>query len=375
MMAALVFVLVTLALAYANGANDNFKGVATLFGSRTTNYRTALWWATVTTLAGSLAATVLATRLITVFSGKGLVPNALTPEPTFLLAVGLAAAATVFLATVLGLPISTTHALIGALVGTGLAAVGPHVDLARLGQAFFLPLAVSPLLACTLAAVVYPVFRWVRLRLGVQRTLCVCLDGGQVVPVAVQAGGTLIHPASGAVLTVGELRQCVEQYRGVVFGLDCQWLLDHLHYLSAGAVSVARGLNDTPKIVALLVATQALAWPLGVSAGLVGLAMAVGGLLSAQQVAITMSERITGMNHGQGFTANLCTAALVILASRWGLPVSTTHVSCGALIGIGATTRQARWHVVRAIVLAWVGTLPLAGLLGACGYAALQMVR
>ncbi len=77
----LALVVVTLFLAYANGANDNFKGVATLFGSRTTNYRRALWWATGTTLLGSCAAVLLSGGLVRAFSGKGLVPETLTNEP------------------------------------------------------------------------------------------------------------------------------------------------------------------------------------------------------------------------------------------------------------------------------------------------------
>src|SRR5205814_2316575 len=70
--------LAVLALAYANGANDNFKGVATLFGSRTCNYRAALIWATATTLAGSLLALLLAHGLVEAFKGKGLVPDQVT---------------------------------------------------------------------------------------------------------------------------------------------------------------------------------------------------------------------------------------------------------------------------------------------------------
>ena len=78
-----------------------------------------------------------------------------------------------------------------------------------------------------------------------------------------------------------------------------------------------------------------------------------------------MSHRITGMNDGQAFTANLNTAFLVIVASKWGVPVSTTHVSCGSLIGIGAVSGQGRWKMIVTIVLAWVATLPVAAVLGA----------
>ena len=113
----LVFVFGGCFLAYSNGANDNFKGVASLFGSKTCSYRTAISWATLTTASGSVAAIFLAESLLKKFSGKGLVPDVLTAQPEFLLAVALAAGTTVILATLLGFPISTTHGLTGALVG------------------------------------------------------------------------------------------------------------------------------------------------------------------------------------------------------------------------------------------------------------------
>ena len=90
--------------------------------------------------------------------------------------------------------------------------------------------------------------------------------------------------------------------------------------------------------------------------------MAIGGLLAARRVAVTMSDRIVEMNHGQGFTANLVTAFLVTVASRLGIPVSTTHVSCGSLFGLGAVTGTARWEMNLGITLAWVVTLPAAAL-------------
>ena len=95
------------------------------------------------------------------------------------------------------------------------------------------------------------------------------------------------------------------------------------------------------------------------------MAMAVGGLLNARKVVETMSRKITPMNPGQGFTANLITGLLVVVASRFGLPVSTTHVSVGSIFGIGTVTRQAHWITIRHILLAWVGTLPIAVTLGA----------
>ncbi len=156
-------------LAYSNGANDNFKGVASLFGSKTTGYRTAIGWATVCTFAGSVAAIFLAQSLLMKFSGKGLVPNSLVGSEYFLLAVAVGAGITVILATLTGFPISTTHALTGAMVGSGWVAVGSQVNLGVLGKAFFMPLLLSPLLAVALGALLYLMFRWSRLRLGITK--------------------------------------------------------------------------------------------------------------------------------------------------------------------------------------------------------------
>ncbi len=356
-------ILSALFLAYANGANDNFKGVATLFGSRTTGYRRALAWATVTTFAGSLTAAWLSQGLTRAFSGKGLVPEAVAAQPLFLLAVGLGAAGTVYGAAVAGIPISTTHALTGALVGAGWMAAGPALNLGKLGQAFLLPLAVSPVLAMGMTRFLYPFFRAARVRLGIEKQLCLCI-GPRLESVRIQPDGTAILSSTGLSLSMGESQRCVEAYRGVLLGMDCQRGLDRLHHLSAGAVGFARGLNDAPKLVALSFAAQALD-PAG-GAGLffaVAVAMAAGGILSARRVAVTMSQRITAMNHGQGLTANLVTSLLVALASRFGLPVSTTHVACGALFGIGFVSRTADLSVIRNIVLAWFLTLPMAACL------------
>src|SRR5437899_5091098 len=88
-------------LAYSNGANDNFKGVASLFGSRTTSYRAAIWRATVTTLCGSIASIFFAQTLVTKFSGKGLVPDQIVGSEYFLLAVATGAGITVIVATLM----------------------------------------------------------------------------------------------------------------------------------------------------------------------------------------------------------------------------------------------------------------------------------
>ena len=126
-------------------------------------------------------------------------------------------------------------------------------------------------------------------------------------------------------ICVDEQSQCEQRYAGVFLGIGCQQSMDAAHFLSAGVVSFARGLNDTPKMAALLLIFPELGAKL--SLVVVAVAIAVGGLLSARRVAETMSHKITDMNHGQGFSANFATGLLVMAASVFGLPVSTTHVS------------------------------------------------
>ena len=101
---------------------------------------------------------------------------------------------------------------------------------------------------------------------------------------------------------------------------------------------------------------------------LVGLAIAIGGLIQSRQVAETMSNRITALSPGQGFTANITTAALVLFASNLGVPVSTTHVSCGAIFGIGAVNRSGKWETISKILLTWVTTLPAAAIVSGAIY-------
>jgi PiT family inorganic phosphate transporter len=362
-----VLFLVTLFLAYSNGANDNFKGVATLFGSGTTSYKSAIRWATVSTFAGSITSVVLAATLLRNFSGRGIVPDELAASPQFVLAVGLGAGLTVMLATVTGFPISTTHGLVGALVGAGLTAVGTQVNFGTLGTMFFLPLLVSPLLAVGLGVVSYVVARGLRVKLGVRKEWCVCVDQVvHLVPIPQPTGLLALAPVTLPEVSVGPVEQCRQQYKGKLFGGDVQRGLDLVHFLSAGSVGFARGLNDMPKIVALLLVIKTFDVKFGML--LVAVAMATGGLLNARRVAITMSKRITPLKPGQGFTANLVTSALVILASRFGLPVSTTHVSVGSLFGIGVITGEANRRVVSGILMSWLLTLPIAAIFSAAVY-------
>ncbi len=352
--------LATCFLAFSNGANDNFKGVASLFGSRTCGYGTALSWGTITTFAGSITSLFLAQTLLKKFSGKGIVPDHFVGSEYFLLSIAIGGGLTVILATLTGFPISTTHALTGAIIGCGIVAVGPAVNFSTLGKGFVLPLLLSPILAIAIAGVLYIVFHALRVATGTNRKWCVCVgtEEGVVAMPQPSSAFALREVTSAITLAVDEQENCRERYAGCFFGISSQQIMNTAHFLSAGTVSFARGLNDTPKIVALLLLWKALDIRWGFAA--VAITMAIGGLLNARKVAETMSKKITAMNHGQGFTANLTTALLVVAASLYGLPVSTTHVSVGSLFGIALTTGKANLRTINAIVLSWLVTLPCA---------------
>jgi PiT family inorganic phosphate transporter len=372
-----LLVLSTLLVAYANGANDNIKGVATLYGSSTLDFRTALWLGTIATFAGCVCSVFLAEALVEVFSGKGVVPDTVSASPHFLLAVAFGAAATVMLASVTGFPVSTTHALTGALVGAGFVAAGDALNLRLLGGTFFLSLLVSPLLSMLLTMPLYKLASAATARFGVEKESCVCVGARQFIPVRSLAydarSMSYARPptmAGGLAVTVGTTKDCVQKYNGQVFGVTAQSVVNGVHYLSGAAVSFARGLNDTPKLVGLLLVAQAL--DLRISMLAIALAMGLGGLINARKVAETMSKKISGMNDGQALTANLVTAVMVIGASRLGVPVSTTHVSVGAISGVGIVKGTANLGVIGTILLSWVLTLPVAAVLAAATFASLR---
>lgn len=363
----IILFVTTCFLAYANGANDNFKGVATLFGSGTTNYKRAIGWATITTFAGSVCSIFLAEKLLKNFTGKGLVPIEITTSPEFLAAVAMGAGLTVLITALRGFPISTTHSLVGGLVGSGFMAVGSQVNFNFLGKTFFIPLLVSPFIAVCLAYIVYLAFRTIRNHFGITKEWCACIGGSNsFVPIRSLSAEQATNFPQMLNASVDSEQNCQEHYMGSFLGINLQKLLDVGHYISAGMVSFARGLNDTPKIVALLIAIQGLSIKLGMIAVAVG--MAIGGLLNAKSIAETMGKKITPMTHGQGFAANLVTGFMVIFASRLGVPVSTTHVSVGSLFGIGLITGKADKRVVSQILISWVLTLPVAACLSAISY-------
>jgi inorganic phosphate transporter, PiT family len=318
--------LLVAAVAYANGANDVSKGIATLVGSGVADYRRAIAWGTACTVLGALLSVSTGAALADTFS-KGLLTSAGGVTFAFAIGVIVGNAAWVALATRLSLPVSTTHALTGAIVGSGAVVFGLHgVKWSALLQKIVLPLLLSPFLGLVVAVLLIVGLRAVGVRRG----------------------------------------------------------LHGLHWLSSGATSLARGLNDAPKLAGLAVL---LVLPLRHNAPsstgrlavylLIAVAMGLGSLIAGKRVTRTLATKVTRMDDREGTAANVCTAVLVSAAALRGLPVSTTHVSSGSIIGIGAEARDSRLNlrVIRDMALAWVITLPGAGLLAVIGYGMIRLVQ
>lgn len=360
----LAFTLVV-ALAYANGTNDVAKAVATLVGSGVTKYRTAIIWGAVWTAVGAVASASVASAMIKTFS-QGLVRPGVIIEPVVSCAILAGAMAWVLFASRTGLPVSTTHALTGAIVGASLAAsVGESLIWPAIGMKIALPLLLSPLLAFTVALFLHPFLRLLAAR---WEGACVCVMPASRALVAIDARGstrTLFQATSFGQPVVAVPSQCDRAgLKGVVVGLDT------IHWISSGLASFARGTNDAPMIVAMLWLSSAVtSWPdpsLQLAAfGGVALAMGAGSYVGGWRVTAVLAEHVTKMNHTEGLSANLTTSSLVLAAGTLGLPVSTTHLSGSAIIGIGLLkgARAVHWETVRDMVLAWLVTLPAAAFL------------
>lgn len=215
---------------------------------------------------------------------------------------------------------------------------------------FLLPLLASPVLAATLGVLASRLVR------TMPKDDCACV----IAPVPVASAGDGMLANAMPVVLIAPDQQCRDT-PGLAARFSLTRAAGRAHVVSAAAICFARGVNDTPKLAALLIAGQVLD---AVAAAItIAVVMAAGGLFYARRVAITMSQRVTRMDHAQGLAANLITAALVLFASKLGLPISTTHVSVGSIAGIGAGVGSIDWPMARNIVLSWVVTLPVAAAL------------
>jgi len=358
------------ALAFANGSNDVSKAIATLVGSGITDYRSAIAWGTVWTVVGAGVAAFVASAMVKTFS-HGLVQAGTVIGPTVTFAVLTGAIVWVLFASITGLPVSTTHALTGAIVGTGLVAfAGEGLIWSAIGKKIALPLLLSPLLAFTVSLLIHPAVRALTKK---WEGACLCVMPTSRALVAIDPRGetrTLFQAPDLGQPVIAVPSQCDRAgLQGLVVGLDT------IHWLSSGLASFARGTNDAPKIVAMLLLAHATAaWPNTSSQlsafGGVAIAMGLGSYLGGLRVTEVLAEKVTKMNHAEGLSANLTTSSMVLLSGSFGLPVSTTHISSSAIIGIGLLKgrNSVRWTTVRDMVLAWVVTVPASALLACIAY-------
>lgn len=341
--------IMVVGLAAANGANDVSKGVATLAGAGVTAYRTAILWGATTTLAGALLSISLGRNMGKLFS-KGIISG--DPTEAFSLAVLVGTCTWVTFASIAKLPVSTTHAIVGSLVGAGLVLTPSSVQWQGVAQKVALPLLLSIVVAYTISVL-----------------LALIVQGGRRMtsrrrapdPVLVGVGGRTQDQAEA-----GSPEETPTEHRLAV----ADRIVSLLHWISSGATGCARGLNDTPKIAAI--GGFALL-PAGYSATsislLVGGAMAVGSLAGIR-VAKTLGDKVVKMTHAEGFTANLTAAGLVGSGAILALPMSTTHVSTSAIVGsAGLQFNRISGRTVRDFVIAWTVTPFVAATIAAVVFA------
>ncbi|MDE2133836.1 MAG: inorganic phosphate transporter [Alphaproteobacteria bacterium] len=349
MISAVILSTTTLALAWANGANDVSKGVAALTGSGVATPRAAWILGVLATLAGGLAAIMWGGALGTLFGGGFLKGASELPVGAALAALA-GAAGFVLLATWQRWPVSTTHALIGGIIGAAIVQFGiGDVAYRTVAAKFLVPLLASPVLAIGLCWVLLLLNRALEARMPHWTPGC-CDPADYKKDPFVCA-----PPAQRPSLLVRRF-----------------WLA--LHWLSGGAVSFARGLNDVPKMAALMIpafiATPALisrSEGPALAIAITALAMTGGAVMAGRRLLPVLATEVSTMTPSTGLFANLGTALLVLGATPLGLPVSTTHVAAGSLIGVRVADHappRAR-DALRTILMAWLVTLPSAAIFSA----------
>jgi inorganic phosphate transporter, PiT family len=336
-MTLLVLVLVAaFVFTYINGSHDTANAIATVVSTKVLTPRLAVAWASVWNLIGALSGTAVATTI-----GKGLVDtNAVSM--TVLLCALVSAILWGLLTWWLGLPSSSSHALIGGLCGATLAGSGGDWGVLRWSTGLW-PKVVLPMLASPIAGFV----------------------GGMLLMSAIMVCFSRVRP----------------RIVSAIFG--------KAQLASAGFMGFSHGSNDAQKIMGVVALTLYTATRKGIFDHLpewaqflriqeftsvprwivvtCAVVMAAGTAGGGMRIIHTMGQKLVKLQPVQGFAAETTAAAVIYGASVLGIPVSTTHVISTSIMGVGATKRLSavKWGVVERIVWAWVLTLPVTGLLGA----------
>jgi len=325
--ALLVFIiLVALTFDFLNGFHDAANSIATVVSTRVLSPQKAVLWAA---FFNFVAAFVLGTHVAKTL-GSGMIDLKVVDHDVVLAGL-MGAIAWNLITWYYGIPVSSSHALIGGYAGAAMAKAGPSAIIAA---------------------------GWVK-------TL-------QFIVLAPLIGAFLGFSLMVAVTWIFR--------RWSPFRLD--QLFRRLQLLSAGLYSLGHGGNDAQKtmgiITGTLVATGNLAkfevplWVILISHA----AIAFGTMFGGWRIVKTMGTKITKLQPFGGFCAETSGAITLVGATLWGIPVSTTHTITGAIMGVGATRRLSavKWGVVGSIVWAWVLTIPLAAAVAAVSYHVLRLV-
>lgn len=315
-----VIVFVSLAFDFTNGWHDAASSIATIVSTRVLRPLWAVIWAA---FWNFVAPFVFGTAVAETM-GKRLVHLQLVNEQVLL--AGLLGAIIWNYATVqLGIPCSSSHALMGGYGGAAIAASGFRAIIVSGWTLPVIFIFVAPIMGLVAAIVVITIISWIVHRLPLQR-------------------------------------------------VD-RWFR-RLQLLSAAAFSFSHGTNDAQKTMGVITAALVTG---GVLQSYVvpdwvimccALAMAGGTMAGGWRVVKTMGQRITKLQPFSGFSAEASATLTLLLTAVWGIPVSSTHVMTGAISGVGASRRitAVRWGVTRRIMWAWILTIPCAGIMGVLLY-------
>jgi len=322
-MTPVLFGLIAVALAFdfLNGLHDAANSIATVVSTRVLPARYAVMWAAFFNFVAFLFFGLHVAKTV----GTGIISPALIDDRVIFAALTGAIVWNV-LTWIAGLPSSSSHALIGGLVGGGVAKGGLHAIVLKGVVATSVGVVVSPVLGFLLAILLVVAVSWL-----------------------------FVRATPGAV----------------------DGLFRRLQFVSASLYSLSHGGNDAQKtmgiIAVLLFAHCGMHGAFHVPFWVViacQAAMALGTLAGGWRIVRTMGTRITRLTPVQGFCAETGGAATIFLATWIGVPVSTTHTITGAIVAVGAARRASavRWGVARSIVVAWVLTMPMAAITAAACY-------
>ena len=313
-----VVIVVALAFDFTNGFHDTANAVATSVSTRALSPRLAVLIAAVANLAGAFVTTAVAKTV-----GKGIIDLGHVTNQTLLAAL-LGAITWNLITWWLGLPSSSSHALIGGLVGAALAQAGENGVLWHgVVHKVAIPALWAPTLAFGTAFVlllaIYWVFQWM--------TPGIANRSFRLGQLATGTWVAFTHGANDAQKTMGVI---------------------------AAALAIHGGHPDDLRIDRWVIASA-------------GLAIAAGTYSGGWRIMKTLGQRVYQMEPPSGFAAQASAGAVIYASTKYGYPLSTTHVVSGAVMGAGATKRLSavRWGVAGNIVFAWVLTLPAAALVAA----------